>query len=233
MFVVDRKTSFIDYSDKKLLSLLRSSNQPYLAAADRPAEPTEAYICSFQNAGGNVETYIMLHLIKSKIRVFYKSDKGEFTPEEFNEVESDALEFLESMGFMMDSVVFQKMKDPQRKELFEGLAVFIRPEELPGEEREEELVSVAELGEGLEDVFSEDDLAQMEVKAGKEEPLDLMDNFDKAFESMDIDSTKADLAVLEPKENEKEKIPVPKGGEMIEETPLEGLGRLARIMSSF
>ena len=83
MFKVDKLISFIDQSNKKMLSILKSSNQPLIAAADRPAEPTESFICSFQNANKKIETYLMLHLVKSGIRVFYKSEKGEYLPEDF------------------------------------------------------------------------------------------------------------------------------------------------------
>ena len=197
MFLVDKDAKFIDPSSNKVLALLKSSNQPLIAAADRPAEPTEAYICAFQKKNKRMETYIMLQLMKSGIRVFYRSEREEFLPNEFSEVEADALEFLESMGFTMDNVGLQKMDDAKKREFFSSFPVFIDPSlisEEPKEVEEPDYVSSAELAEGLEEVLSEQDLKEMELEEKSQEPADLLASFAKEIDAEPLagESTKAD-----------------------------------------
>ncbi len=254
MFVVEKNLSYIDYSDKKLLSILKSSNQPLIAAADRPAEPTESYICSFQNKDKKIETYIMLLLIKSRIRVFYGNEKGEFLPDEFNEVEADALEFMESMGFTMDNIGFQKLKEDERQKLFNDLPIFISPENLekPDSDAEEaDYISASDLSEGLEEVLSSEDLEDIEEPAIGDKKPDLLDDdvFDKLDQAVanlgeQPDSTKAD----QPEENihqtefdvktdmEAKEVPQPKTPQTMAATAGIGendLSKIARIISSF
>lgn len=190
MFTVDKTLKYIDHSDKKMLSILKSSNQPLIAAADRPAEPTESFICSYRNSKKKIETYIMLHLVKSGIRVFYASDKGEFSPDEFTDVEIDALEFLESMGFTMDNIGFQKLKDKEKDELFASLPIFKEPEEASIEaqnDEEEDFIRPDEMAQDLEDVLSEEDMQSIEqssARAKEDSQEDLLDNIENAVEEL-------------------------------------------------
>ena len=241
MFIVDKSLKFINRDDKKLLTILKSSNQPLIAAADRPAEPTESYLCSYQNKSKKIETYVMLYLVKSGIRVFYRSDKGEYQADDFSEVEADALEFLESMGFTMDNISFQKMSEAEKDEIFSAMSLFIDPEtmkKVDEEVLEPEYISSEELSSGLEEALSEVDFKEMESNLREMES-----SFKEERDSVAaISAPKQSAEIVQDEENTKAEPKEPEGigVPLLTGTPAtilgkfdEGVKKIARILASF
>jgi hypothetical protein len=233
MFAVDKNTRCLKPEDKKILTILKSSNQPLIAAADRPAEPTESYLCSFQNKSKKIETFLMLYLVKSGIRVFYKTQKGAYLPEDFSEVEADALEFLESMGFTMDNIPFQKMSEVEKTEIFSSYPIFTDPEKVSAVDEviEPEFISSAELAEGLEDALGDVDLQRI--------PEPSVEKVAKVEEEPIIDSQEMEAVLESSLKTHAEPIIKEEVPEPIKLTPIvadifdEQTVKIARIIASF
>ncbi len=143
MFVLREDLDHLELGDGgSVLNFMASINQPLVAAADRPPELTHAYICSVQEESGLVNVYIMLHLLKSDIKVLYSLDKS-LPMEMLREAEDEALTFTENMGFLMDAVPIARLSNEEKVSklssypMFGGEGVVQAPEGDIAEELEE------------------------------------------------------------------------------------------------
>ncbi len=145
-------------TEPRVVSVLNSINEPKIAAADHSAEPTQAYVCTISE-GEKLLTHIVLYLSKSHDRVMYSWDEGAVPPKKQPEVESEALDFVENMGFMMDNLNLAKFSKEQRQELLADLPVFSEEKgKSKGKEKskpkeEEAVVLLDEVEESLDDLI--------------------------------------------------------------------------------
>jgi hypothetical protein len=124
VFVVDEAMKGIPRSEgNRIVSVFRSINEPKVAAAERPAEPTRAYLCEFDGEPTGSEVRVVLCFAKSGARLVYVPEDGARGADR-NGLESDALDFVESMGFLMDNMNLAKMKPEDRKAALAALPVF-------------------------------------------------------------------------------------------------------------
>ena len=117
MFVLDPAQTFVDLTGRSLYTLIQSINQPMVAASEHPAEETQAFVVTLQSREQTFETFIYLHLQESNQCVIYRSSQSPFLGDHLEEVEGIALDFVESMGFMMDNMRVNRLSPPERKSL--------------------------------------------------------------------------------------------------------------------
>jgi hypothetical protein len=172
VFVLDETKKGIPSSGvRELLSVFRSINEPKVAAAGRPAEPARAYLCEFQKGVGRVEIEVILQLRGSGIRMVYVPEEGTAATGK-SQLESDALDFVEGMGFLMDNMNLAKMKPSEREGTLAALPIFEEPSEEPpivtrGEPKDDS-VSLKD----LEAEFLRDDSEMAEVDSALDSLLD-------------------------------------------------------------
>ncbi len=102
MFKRHPKLRHIERHQRRIVSLLSSINQPLVAAEDHPAETTQAYICTLLDRQSRPETFIYLHLLESNQSILYGSSIAMTGDMDRAQVEMDAIDFVESLGFIMD-----------------------------------------------------------------------------------------------------------------------------------
>ena len=102
MFIINDEMKGLE-EGAKIFSILHSINAPRISAVDRPAEVTRAFICSTEE-GSKFLTHVILYLTESQARVVYTWDAGPVATNKRGGVEEEALDFVESMGFMMDNL---------------------------------------------------------------------------------------------------------------------------------
>lgn len=124
MFVLEPSKRFIDTQKKSILTFIQSINLPMVAAADHPAEETQAFIITIQNVDRSLETYIYLHLQETNQSVLYAYDEAPFMGDRLDEAEGEALDFVESMGFMMDNMRINKISEEERRVIMEETPAF-------------------------------------------------------------------------------------------------------------
>lgn len=125
MFVISEEERGIPRNqEERVLLVLRSINEPEVAAAERPAEPTQAFICRFQKENGRVGLRIVLYQPRSQVRLIYLPEEPDVEEARQKEVEVDALDFVESMGFTMDNLNLAKKEEAERKKLLADLPIF-------------------------------------------------------------------------------------------------------------
>jgi len=102
MFSPNEKLKFLKFSLEEVEEVLASVNAPSVAPQGFTTEVTRAYICSIKRGGGKISIYIYLHLTQTDKCVIYCHDKDPIGPADFSSAKGEAMEFAESMGFIME-----------------------------------------------------------------------------------------------------------------------------------
>jgi hypothetical protein len=125
MFLREDALTQLDVSPEQVLLLLISINTPMVALEDRPTEEAEATICTVRRESDMVSSYVHL-AFKHSGGVFYRYESDLYPEDLRGPVESAALSFAESLGFIMDDKKFDELDPDARKILLER-AIFTGP----------------------------------------------------------------------------------------------------------
>lgn len=108
-----------------LLSVFQSANEEEITLGQRGKSAAKAYIYAYEDAP---ETYAVevFFFVKSLEKGFrYTYEKGAVPRFRLRIVEDQALEFVESLGFMMDNMQIHGLAPQQRHDLIGALPMFI------------------------------------------------------------------------------------------------------------
>ncbi len=123
MFILDEEFHGFRDPEETVLSVFQSINEPKIAAAERTVEPAQAFIV-IRRDSIEFTIHVVLHLKGSNSLVAYTWDEGPFSRGQQAEMEGEALDFVEGMGFMMDNLNVEKLPSNQKKALFAEIPVF-------------------------------------------------------------------------------------------------------------
>ena len=129
MFSIDERFRGLPASREQVLSLYQSINSPNLAIPGKPAGPAQAFVVGLRGSGGYA-VFIYLYLADAQDCAVYAPNRRNASPEEYQQDESEALGFVESMGFMMDNANFRGLPVAQQDELLKTLPVFFKDPKL-------------------------------------------------------------------------------------------------------
>lgn len=125
MFLEDPKRTHLPGTPGQIVALYESTNQPLVQPSGRGAQAAQAAVAGFSTRTG-FEVVIALSLSASGDNVIYS---GETVPEsELPQALEEALNFAESMGFLLDSAGWQQLDDAHRRELLVRLPAFRPPQ---------------------------------------------------------------------------------------------------------
>jgi hypothetical protein len=124
VFDIHSEIGSIQVGRENIVAIIESINSPMVAAANKPLEPAKAFILGLRNQSGSFSIYIYLHLLQSKECLIYLHDPPEIPMESYHDTELEALQFVESMGFMVDNVNFRNLSPDQQVALMEQLPMF-------------------------------------------------------------------------------------------------------------
>ena len=102
MFSPNEKLKFIKASLEEVEEVLTSVNAPYVAPHGYTTEATRAYLCTIKKGGDKVSIYIYLHITQTNKGLMYCFDKDPITVTNYSLAKEEAMEFTESMGFIME-----------------------------------------------------------------------------------------------------------------------------------
>lgn len=159
MFDIHPEIKSIQVGCENIVTIIESINSPMVAAANKPLEPAKAFILGRRNPSGLFSIYVYLHLLQSKECLFYLHDPPEIPMESYHDTELEALQFVESMGFMVDNTNFRNLAPEQQTALMEQLPMFVEDLEAfarrqtalreGGESAEEEGADLEELADDV------------------------------------------------------------------------------------
>ena len=124
MFSVDPELTHIDAAREQVVAIIESVNQPHVAIPGQQPQAAQAFVAGIRNANASFSLYVYLLLTAIQEPVIYASAQRQFPLESYREFETEALNFVESMGFMMENVNFRNLAPDGQEELLGRLPIF-------------------------------------------------------------------------------------------------------------
>ncbi len=118
---------FIPVTREQVVALLESINQPQVSIPGKVPQAVQGYLCGVRNANGTFSIVVGLHLPKSGESVIYLHPRRQLTLEEYRQVEAEGLQFLESMGFMLDNLNFRNLTPALQEATLRRVPLFSAP----------------------------------------------------------------------------------------------------------
>lgn len=166
MFELDQGQSWVDTTPEGVAFIGTSVNRPAVAPPDRLPEAAQAYITTIRRDKNLFEVFIYLHLVTSNVGLLYRWDDGAVPRDMVTTLQQNALEFTETMGFMMSDLRYRQLSPEEKQGLFESTPVF--HQDLSRFKAEEEIQEVEpeEIGESELVIEPIEEPAAEEVTAG-------------------------------------------------------------------
>jgi type IV pilus assembly protein PilF len=131
MFQFDERIRGLPASKEQVVQLHQSLNQPHLAVPGRRAGLATAWVLGLRGQSG-FAVFVYLYLSDSGECAVYVPTKGSVSNvEAYQSEESDALAFVESMGFMMDNLNFRARSIEEQEGILASLPLFQREPPAP------------------------------------------------------------------------------------------------------
>ena len=125
MFRPDATVQHLPATREQVVAVVESINQPQVSIPGKPVQTCVAHLCGVRNANGSFSIYVGLHLPATGENVVYTSDRRPIgTVDEYREVELEALQFLESMGFILDNLNFRNLPPDQQDKTLRRIPLF-------------------------------------------------------------------------------------------------------------
>jgi hypothetical protein len=161
MFEQDTARAFIEAGPEEVLDVYNSINRSMVVVPSREPEKAQAFIASVYKEN-LYHAYIYLYLSVSNEGLLYRWSEGGVQGDRLNGVYQAALEFTESMGFMMDDMRYRDKTPEEKAHVFAEVPLFhedisFMKEHQPEDEDMDELVIESVEGEESDiEVVAED-----------------------------------------------------------------------------
>jgi hypothetical protein len=109
------------------VTLVESINQPQISIPSKPPQAVTGHLCGLRNPDGSLSVYVSLWLPQSGENVVYAHEPRELAVDAYRDAEAEGLQFLESMGFMLDNLNFRNLSSEQQQRTLERVPLFSRP----------------------------------------------------------------------------------------------------------
>ena len=116
VFTLDDHSRGLEASREQVAALFQSINAPHVVVPGKRAGPAQAFIACLRGTHG-FSVGVYLWLSETKECAVYTTSATAQTPEEYRALQTEALGFVESMGFMMDNLNFRSLTPEHQAEL--------------------------------------------------------------------------------------------------------------------
>jgi Tfp pilus assembly protein PilF len=127
MLRVDPTLNHIPARREHVVSLYESINQPLVNIPNHGTAPTGAYLLGTRNEHGYYTVFVYLHQPDTRAVIIYVSEPRNLTADQFRVEESEAVRFVESMGFMIDSIHFRQLQASEQDAVIGRVPIFRPP----------------------------------------------------------------------------------------------------------
>lgn len=117
-FVEDFETDLHGIAPEDVVDLFSSVNTPLIAMPGRSSEEIRAYVLAHRGLGKTLEMHVYLHVISNNLHYVYGCTANPFPATEYENMKAAALDFVETMGFIMDSNGFGGLNEEAKQQLF-------------------------------------------------------------------------------------------------------------------
>ncbi|MFY3745152.1 hypothetical protein ACOQFB_14660 [Anaeromyxobacter sp. Red801] len=127
MFVPDPSITHLPATREQVVAVIESINQPQVSVPGKAPQAVVGHLCGVRNTNGTLSIYVGLHLVRTGENVVYVHDRRQLTVEEYRQVEIEGLQFLESMGFMLDNLNFRNLTPDMQEQALRRTPLFAPP----------------------------------------------------------------------------------------------------------
>jgi hypothetical protein len=124
MFHPEPSLTWVPATREQVVAIIESINQPQVSIPGKPPQTVTGHLCALRNANGTFSIYVALHVPRSGENVVYVHDKRQLTLEEYRDIEIEGLQFLESMGFMLDNLNFRNLSPEMQETTVRRIPLF-------------------------------------------------------------------------------------------------------------
>ena len=171
MFTIDNKLQDLQVKQRSIYKILYSMNSHPVATPEMSVEEARCYILFFSE-GTNLSAFIGLYLPGNDRKFFYAYNSNPFPFEAAEDVENEARQFAEDMGFLLDEINVSGMAPEDRNHWIEDQYIFGYKQ--PELQEEEEPEPIDDVPEEVEEPEAKQEAARKpdkeEAPSKKEEP---------------------------------------------------------------
>ena len=109
---------------ENVVAIIESINTPNISIPELGTEPTKAYLVGFVTPAGAYGIFCYLLFLETNVPIIYISNPQEVPYEQYGILEGDAIQFAESMGFMLDNLNFRAQPPDIQQRLVGELPFF-------------------------------------------------------------------------------------------------------------
>ncbi|NMB75868.1 MAG: hypothetical protein GYA21_12170 [Myxococcales bacterium] len=121
MFTHRTDLTSLPLSREQVVAIIESINTPFVAVEGRTNQQAKAFIVGVRNPSGQFSIFIYLHLLEDRACVIWCCDPPEIPMNAYHQFEVEALQFVESMGFMVDNLHFRNLPPDQQEAMLTAL----------------------------------------------------------------------------------------------------------------
>ena len=128
MYTPDPSITWFHSTRDQVVAVVESINQPQVSIPGKAPQAVSGHLCGLRNPNGSFSIYAVLHLPKSGENVIYLPDQRQLTTvDEYRAIELEGLQFLESMGFMLDNLNFRNLAPEAQDQVLRRVPLFSPP----------------------------------------------------------------------------------------------------------
>ena len=124
MFVPLEGQTTLGVSPDQVVAVISSVNTPNISAGPDGTEPARAYIVGVQLPTGGYSVALYLHFLQSNRPLIYRPEPLSFGLDIYPQVEAAGIQFVESMGFMLENLNFRAQSNEDASRLINNLPFF-------------------------------------------------------------------------------------------------------------
>jgi hypothetical protein len=122
---IDERLKGLPANRDQVLALHQSINSPHVVVPGKRAGPAQAFIVGLRRPVG-VGVFVYLYFNETQECAVYVPERHGVPGEDLSAEESDALAFVESMGFIMDNLNFRALAQEEQERLLRTLPPFLK-----------------------------------------------------------------------------------------------------------
>jgi hypothetical protein len=127
VFQPEPSLTWIPAAKDTVVAIVESINQPQVSIPGKASQQVSGHLIGVRNPNGTFSIYIALHLPKGGENVVYVHARRQLTVDEYRDVEVEGLQFLESMGFMLDNLNFRNLGSDIQEKTLKRIPLFSPP----------------------------------------------------------------------------------------------------------
>ena len=104
-----------------IVAVIESINTPNIAIPDMGTEPTKAWLVGYLTPGGGASVLCYLLMLDTNRPILYTAKPSEVALDQYTWLENESIQYVESMGFMLDNLNFRARPLSEQQVLIESL----------------------------------------------------------------------------------------------------------------